>query len=66
VFYQKIDNVFLNFIIKEKFEDNAEAIRIRKSKKNRQHNGQSKKDKLTSNDLQIIHLKLKLEQHEAH
>ena len=29
----------------EKFEDTKEAIRIRKSKKNRQHNGQKKKYK---------------------
>jgi hypothetical protein len=37
------------------------AIRIRKSKKNRQHNGQMKKDKRTNNDLQNIHIKLKIE-----
>ena len=29
----------------EEFEDTKEVIRIRKSKKNRQHNGQKKKDK---------------------
>ena len=27
-------------------------IRMRKSKKNRQHNGQKKKDRMTNNDLQ--------------
>ena len=37
------------------------AIRIRISKKNRQHNGQKKKYKRTSNDLQNIHIKLKIE-----
>jgi len=37
-----------------------EAIRIRISKKNRQHNGQKKKYKRT-NDLQNIHIKLKIE-----
>ena len=30
------------------------VIRIRKSKKDRQHNGQNKKDKRTNNDLQSI------------
>ena len=35
------------------------GVRIRKSKKNRQHNGQKKKDKRTNNDLQNIHIKLK-------
>jgi hypothetical protein len=38
------------------FEDTKGVIRIRKSKKNRQHNGQTKK-----NDLQNIHIKLKIE-----
>ena len=33
----------------------------RKSKKNRQHNGQEKKFKRTNNDLQNIHIKLKIE-----
>ena len=37
------------------------VIRIRKSKKNRQHNGQKKKYKRTNNDLQNIHMKLKFE-----
>ena len=37
------------------------TIRIRKSKKDRQHNGQKKKDKRTNNDLQNIHTKLKIE-----
>jgi len=31
------------------------------SKKNRQHNGQKKKHKRTNNDLQNIHIKLKIE-----
>jgi hypothetical protein len=44
--------VFLSFffwplclLIKEEFEDIKGVIRIRKSKKNRQHNGQKKKDR---------------------
>ena len=36
----------------EKFEDTKEIIRIRKSKKDKQHNGQKKKDNMTNNDLQ--------------
>jgi hypothetical protein len=39
-------------------------IRIRKLKKNRQHNDQKKKYKRTNNDLQNIHIKLKHELHE--
>ena len=38
-----------------------EVIRIRRSKKNRQHNGQKKKYKRTNNDLQNIHIKLKID-----
>ena len=37
---------------KEDLEDTKRVIRIRKSKKNRQRNGQKKKDKRTNNDLQ--------------
>ena len=52
-------------VVKEEFEDTKEVIRIRKSK-NRPHNGQKKKDKRTNNDLQNIHIKLKIEKHEPH
>jgi hypothetical protein len=45
----------------EKFEDTKGVIRSRISKKNRQHNGQRKKYKRTNNDLQNIHIKLKIE-----
>jgi len=45
-------------LAQEEFEDTKGAIRIRLSKKNRQHNGQKKKYKRTSNDLQNIHIKL--------
>jgi len=45
----------------EKFEDSKRVIRTRKSKKNRQHNGRKKKYKKTNNDLQNIHIKLKIE-----
>jgi hypothetical protein len=47
--------------MKEEFEDTKGAIRIRISKKNRQYNGQKKKQKRTNNDLQNIHIKLKIE-----
>jgi hypothetical protein len=43
------------------FEGTKGVIRIRLSKKNRQHNGQKKKYKRTNNDLQSIHIKLKIE-----
>ena len=49
----------------EEFEDTKGAIRIRISKKNRQHNSQKKKYKRT-NDLQNIHIKPKIEQQERH
>ena len=46
----------------EKFEDTKGIIRIRISKKkNRQQNGQKKKYNRTNNDLQNIHIKLKIE-----
>jgi hypothetical protein len=37
------------------------SIRIRISKKDRQHNGQKKKYKMINNDLQNIHIKQKTE-----
>ena len=46
---------------KEEFEAAKEVIRIRKSKKERQYNGQKKMDKRTNNDLQTLHIKLKIE-----
>ena len=49
------------FVEEEEFEDTKGVIRIRISKKNRQHNGQKKKYKTTNNELQNIHIKLKIE-----
>jgi hypothetical protein len=46
--------------VQEEFEDTKGAIRIR-ILKNRQYNGQKKKYKRTNNDLQNIHIKLKIE-----
>ena len=47
--------------LQEEFEDTKGVIRIRILKKNRQYNGQKKKYKRTNNDLQNIHIKLKIE-----
>jgi hypothetical protein len=52
--------------ISYEFEDTKRIISIRKSVKNRQHNDQSKKDKSTNNDLQNIHIQLKIELSEPH
>ena len=47
--------------MQEGFEDAKQVIRIRKLKKDRQHNGQKKNnDKRTNNDQQNIHIKLKI------
>jgi len=48
-------------LFKEESEDTNGVIRIRISKKNRHLNGQRKKYKRTNNDLQNIHIKLKIE-----
>ena len=44
-----VDDGFAPDRVKEEFEDTKGVIRIRKSK-NRQHNGQTKKDKLRSTE----------------
>jgi len=59
-------NVYSEMDVTEEFEDTKGVIRIRKSKKDRQHNGQlkkdrqhngqQKKDKRTNNNLQNIHI----------
>jgi hypothetical protein len=48
----------------EEFEDTRVVIRIRKSKKDRQHNDQKKKDNRTNNDLQNYTQKTKDQEHE--
>ena len=45
------------FLQEEKFDDTKGVIKSRKSKKDRQYNGQKKKNKRTNNDLQIIRQK---------
>jgi hypothetical protein len=49
---------------KKKFEDTKGVIRSCKSKKDRQHNGQKKKDKRKSTIYKTLYRKLKIEQHE--
>ena len=50
-------------ITRLELEDTKGVIRNRISKRNRQHNGQRKR---TNNDLQNIHKKLKIEEHEPY
>ena len=48
----------------EMFGDTKVEIIIRLSNKDRQYSYQKKKNKRTNNDLQNIHIKLKIEKHE--
>jgi len=48
-------------VMKGEFIDTKGVIRICISEKNRQHNDKKKKYKRTNNDLQNIHIKLKIE-----
>jgi hypothetical protein len=43
--YAKIGDNHIACVFYEEFEDSKGVIRIRKPKKNKQHNGQKKKDK---------------------
>jgi hypothetical protein len=45
----------------EEFVGTKGVIRIRKSMKERHHNDQKKKDKRTNNDVETLHIKLKIE-----
>jgi hypothetical protein len=54
-------NVYSLYNLFEEFEDTKGVIRICILKKNRQRNVQKKKDKRTNNDLQNIHIKIKIE-----
>ena len=54
-------------ILEEEFGDIKGVIRIRKSKKDRQHNGQKKKrTKGQTTIYKASHIKLKIEYHEHH
>jgi hypothetical protein len=48
-----------NSELKEELEDTKGAFIIRKSNKNRQHNNQQKRDKVTNNDLKSTTQKTK-------
>ena len=56
--YKRLHNYFLN--VQEEFADTKGVIRNRKFKKNRQHDGQKKRYIRTNNDLQNIHIQLKI------
>jgi hypothetical protein len=60
MFYKEYINSWA-VICKEEFEGTKGAIRICISKKDRQHKCQEKKYRGTNNDLQNIHIKLKIE-----
>jgi hypothetical protein len=64
IVYQIIQIIFR--ILSDEFEDTKEVIVICKSTKDRQQNGRKKKDKKINNDLQNIHIKLKIEQQASH
>jgi len=51
----------LQHILSEEFKDTKGVIRIRKSKQDKQHTGQKKRDNRTNNDIQNIHIKLEIE-----
>ena len=55
LFKKELMSVILYTIVKlltqEEFDNTKELIRIRKSKKDRQHNGQKEKGQRTNNDL---------------
>ena len=58
--YLRYKELWYLAMLKEDFEDTKGIVlSIRKSKNNRQHNGQKKKYKRTNNDLQNIHIKTK-------
>jgi hypothetical protein len=52
--------------VEEESADTTGLIKICNSGKDRQYNGQKKKDKRTNNDLQNIDIKLKIEQQKPH
>jgi hypothetical protein len=52
--------------VEEESADTKGLIKICNLGKDRQYNGQKKKDKKTNNDLQNIDIKLKIEQQKPH
>ena len=61
LFIKAVIKCYVNCEYQEQFEDTTGVIIIRISKTNRQRNGQRKNDKWANNDLQNIHIKLKIE-----
>jgi hypothetical protein len=61
IFFLYINSDTNKTLRNKEFEDTKGVIKIRISKKDRQHNGQKKKYKRTNKDLQNIHIKLKIE-----
>ena len=61
-----VAEVMYQLFFEVEFKDTKVVIRIRLSKKNRQHNAQKKKHKRTNNDIQNIYIKLMIEEHEPH
>jgi hypothetical protein len=61
-----VAEVMYQLFFEVEFKDTKVVIRIRLSKKNRQHNGQKKKHKRTNNDIQNIYIKVMIEEHEPH
>jgi hypothetical protein len=59
-------NYHNTFFYTKIFEDTKGESRIRKSKKDRQHNGQKKIDKGQTTIYKTLHRKLKTEQHKPH
>ena len=55
--YTSTDSRFTLYVdLSEEFEDIKGVVRIGISKKNRQHNGQKKKNTRTNNDIQNIYI----------
>ena len=59
--YARLNATSAHFILEEEFEDTKGVIRIRNSKKDRQHSVQNKTDTETNKDLQNIRHKSKIE-----
>jgi len=61
LYYQSPINISDEYIIQEEFEDTKGVIKIRKLKKDRQHNDQKKKGQ--TRIYKTLHKKLKIQQH---
>jgi len=65
-FFQCYLFTYMIYCVEEESADTKGLIKICNSGKDRQYNGQKKKDKRTNNDLQNIDIKLKIEQQKPH